>query len=393
MTQGVPLDDVGARELHERCQGNPFLVQLDTSYRRIHAAGASTSMLESLDARMINEDVLTPDARRMLAYASLLALTRREMPRSQLDLLPIGHLDLEINLAVSLSLATCIERNGRSVVKLHDIARDAVLRNLTDEVAETALDLFERGRQRGRLDEAAVYAMFTNPRKIESGRFDEVLTAVVRAAVAAKDYALLGTLNLWAGKNTAVLNFLAADRNRYDLWCFGRASELAGLGDYSGAEDALLQSSISDRPAGSANLSDLQAEIKFLQADIAHLQNRYDDAAELFIDLGFWASSRGRAKLTARCTWGHAHVLRHQGRDLERALTLFGEAARMADACGDLFTRTSAVTGATGIKVFIRDVPDDEEQRLKELEADLAATASSERMSRSSWNFVTAVLE
>lgn len=114
--------------------------------------------------------------------------------------------------------------------------------------------------------------------------------------------------------------------------------------------------------------------MRFLQADLAHLRNRYDEAAEMFEELGAWAEVAGQAELRARCVWGHGHVLRHQGRDLERALGLFNEANHAAGA--NLFVRAYSVTGATGIKVYLGSVPSDEEEVLATIEHEIASTSS-----------------
>ena len=118
----------------------------------------------------------------------------------------------------------------------------------------------------------------------------------------------------------------------------------------------------------------LAPNIRFLLADIAHLQNRYDDAAEMFLELGEWADSVGNhPKLHARCTWGRGHVLRHQGKDLDGALELFERAAGLGRSANELFTQSYSITGATGIKVFLGQIPDTEEETLLDIEAQVVA--------------------
>jgi tetratricopeptide (TPR) repeat protein len=69
-------------------------------------------------------------------------------------------------------------------------------------------------------------------------------------------------------------------------------------------------------------------------------------------------------------------VLRHQGRDLETALALFAEAARLADDTDELFPKAYSITGASGIKVLAGVVPDDEEQLLADVEHEVAADSA-----------------
>jgi tetratricopeptide (TPR) repeat protein len=320
---------------------------------------------------------LEPELRKLLSYASLFALVARQVSVAELELCPLANLDTHLDIAEQKLLLTPIPQDGRTLVKIHDFVRDAVLRVLSAEVSEAALFLFERACRQDETVDAALYAMFADPQQIGAADFDEVLYPVIRSAVRSRNYALLSNLHLMAAQSTRILQFFSADQNRYDLFSYGRASELAGLGQYAEAQEALLSSSIV-RIRGDRHdeLSELQADMRFLQADLAHLQNRYDEAAQMFEDLGEWAASAEQIGLQARCTWGHAHVLRHQGRDLDKALSIFNQALVLADASGELFAKAYSVTGATGVKVLTGVVADDEEDRLADIEVEIAMTSA-----------------
>jgi tetratricopeptide (TPR) repeat protein len=107
----------------------------------------------------------------------------------------------------------------------------------------------------------------------------------------------------------------------------------------------------------------------------------------MFADLGSWAASRGRITLHALCAWGQAHVLRHQGRDLDQALRLFRLSIDLSDAAGELFPKVKAVTGAIGIKVLIEDVSDDDENDLALLEGEIAAASSHDGYMLEVWKY------
>lgn len=154
---------------------------------------------------------------------------------------------------------------------------------------------------------------------------------------------------------------------------YGRAAELLGQGRYGDASEELLTSTISRIGRNGAS-TELRFELRFMQADLAHLQNRYDDAAQMFKELGSAAAAHGDRALHARCVWARAHVLRHQGRALDQALRLFDEAVRLAEVAGDLYAKVYSVTGATGIKVFRQAIPDSEDQLLANVEAESATS-------------------
>ena len=72
---------------------------------------------------------------------------------------------------------------------MHDIAREEALAQFQPEVTEAAAILFQRAHQRDEGPKAAVFAMFSTPRQLGDGRFDEVLPSAVRDAVESRDYA------------------------------------------------------------------------------------------------------------------------------------------------------------------------------------------------------------
>ncbi len=371
-TRGVVMSCDELVALHDDCRGLPLYVRLLTAYgdeaRSVHGTAV-------IDDQLIPE--LPPEARQLLSYASLIALIDRRISLSELKRCPVAYLEDQLTITENRTLITPIPDGGDTRFKIHDVVRDSALRVLDPEVSEAALLLFERACHRGKLEHAALYAMFADPDEIGTTRFDELLKQVILTAIKARNYALLGNLYTRAREHTRILRFMSADQVRADLFCFARASELAGLGQYAQAEEELLSSSIArTRWQRDTDGTDLQADLRFLQADIAHLRNRYDEAAQMFEELGEWAAAAGRSGLQAHCVWGHGHVLRHQGRDLERALMLFEQAARLGNMASELFPKAYSITGATGIKVLTGVVPDDEEQILTEIEQEIATAST-----------------
>jgi tetratricopeptide (TPR) repeat protein len=370
--RGVDISRSELVELHRGCNGLPLYIRLLAAFGEAVHAKPGTAVI---DEQLVPE--LPSTSRKLLSYASLIALMNRRISYSELERCLRMRLDGELEIVERRTLMTPIPDDDGRRFKIHDVVRDTALRVLEPEVSEASLHLFNRAYEDSRPEHAALYGMFADPEEVGVGRFHELLEQVVRAAVKERNYALLGNLHSRAHEHSRILEFIAGDTGRTDLFCFARASELAGLGRYREAEDELLSSCIVRTRWGSdTEASDLQADLRFLQADVAHLLNRYDEAAQMFHELGEWAATTKRPGLRARCVWGHGHVLRHQGRDLERALNLFGQAARLADASGEVFPKVYSVTGATGIRVVMGDVPLDEEQRLADLERSIASTSA-----------------
>ena len=357
--EGLPLEEPEIVELHTQWDGLPYY------------AGPRGTRHAALAERV----ELATGTRRLAAYAALLAVTVRRIPLAELKRCPIADFDTHLEDAIRERLVEPTAE-GRFLT-VHDIAREEALAQFQPEVTEAAAVLFELARQRNEVPNAAVFAMFSAPSHLGNGRFDKVLRPAIRDAVEARDYALLETLHERSRANERVLEFLVEDRKRSDLFSFGRAAQLAGLGSYEEAEEELLETSVATiRDGSDVVLSELQLELKYLQIDIAHLLNRYEEAAIGFEELAETARANGDEELRAKCIWAQAHVLRHQGRDLKRAQALFEQAEKLGERLNMLSVKSLSITGASMIKVFFQSVPDDEEERLESLEQEIATAQS-----------------
>jgi tetratricopeptide (TPR) repeat protein len=375
VARGGRLSTVEVEELHAEYSGLPLYTCLMAARSVGSSSRPSVREVENvIDPQFLRG--LPSETRRVLSYTALMALVSRQVAVSRLEACPLAQLELELEGAYRLSLMTPLPEQAGRVVKIHDIVRDAVLMALAPEVDEAAAFLFQHAVRDGERVDAALFAMFADPAKVGPTQFDEILGPVIDSAVLAKNHALLASLHERAFQSRRTREFIARDQGRADLFAYGRASELAGLGQYVAAHEALMASSIVRARATCAIRSPIQDSLLFLQADIAHLQNQYDDAAEMFEELGESASSSGNVALQARCVWGHGHVLRHQGRVLKRALDLFEAAAILAERSGELFAKAYSVGNACGARLLLDIVRPDEEGRLHDLETEIVTSAA-----------------
>lgn len=355
--EGLPLEGQELIDLHSQWDGLPYY------------AGPRGARHAALAERV----ELAAGTRRLAAYAALQAVIVRRIPLGELEHCPIADFAIHLSDAIKEMLVEPTT-DGRSLA-MHDIAREESLVHFASEVRDAAAMLFERARQRGEERNAAVFAMFSNPYQLGEGCFDDTLQTVIRKAVESRDYALLETLYEKSRSNESLLEFLVEDRDRSDLFSFGRAAQLAGLGDYEAAEDELLETSITTtRDGPEVVAAELQLELRYLQVDIDHLLNRYDEAVIGFEGLAQTAKFNGNEMLRTRCIWAQAHVLRHQGRDLDRARALFEQAEELSEELNLLPYKSLSIIGASMIKVFWGSVPDNEEERLEHLEQEVAAS-------------------
>jgi tetratricopeptide (TPR) repeat protein len=371
-SKGVDISPEEVKGLHEQFNGLPYYTGLFAT----HGGGApGTHQAPELETALDTDLIPTLSAmtRRLLAYGALFATVSRQISIKDLEHCSLPSLNAQ--LRADEGLLTPLADHGRRF-GMHDVLRDSVLRTVDPEVRDAAAHLFGVARREGRLVEAAVFAMFADPDAIGEDAFDAVLGRVIRNAVESRDYAVLDNLHSRSTHTARMREFIAEEQDRHQLFRWGHATQLAGLGQYERAEEELLSTGIAHTAgalAGDAS-SELDPQIRFLLADVAHLQNRYDDAAQMFLELGEWASSVGDdPKLHARCTWGRAHVLRHQGKDLDGALDLFERAAGLGRSAHELFAQSYSITGATGIKIFLGQIPGTEEGRLLDIETQVFA--------------------
>lgn len=374
VARGGRLSTVEIEELHAEYSGLPLYTCLMAARSTGSSSGRSVRDVEMLDPEFLR--ALAPETRRVLSYAALMALVSRQVAVARLEACPLAELEVELESACRLSLMAQLPYHAGRALKIHDIVRDAVLSALVSEVDEAADFLFQYALRNGETIDAALFAMFADPASIGPTQFDKVLSPVIHSAVVAKNHALLTSLHERAFQSRRTREFVARDQRRSDLFAYGRASELAGLGQYVAAQEALVASSIVQARTTYATRSPIQNSLLFLQADIAHLLNHYDEAAEMFEDLGEWASLSGDVSLQARCVWGQGHVLRHQGRALERALGLLETAATLAERSGELFAKAYALGNACGARLLLDKVRADEEERLRDLETEIATSAA-----------------
>lgn len=373
--RGGQLSSIEVEELHAEYSGLPLYTCLIAARSARAPTRPRVRDIENvLDPEFLQR--LPSETRRVLAHTALMALVSRQVSVASVEACPLAELEAELEAARQLSLITPLPEHTRRTLKIHDIVRDAVLSALTPEVEDAAAFLFRRALRNGETVDAALFAMFADQADIGAAQFDEVLGPVIESAVLGKNHALLTSLHERASQSRRTREFIARDQDRADLFAYGRASELAGLGQYVAAQEAMVASSVVQVRSTDPPRSPIQDSLRFLQADIAHLQNHYDEAAEMFDELGQLASRSGNVPLQARCVWGHGHVLRHQGRELGKALDLFDSAASLADRSGELFAKAYAIGNACGARVLLDAVRPDEAERLRELETEIATSAA-----------------
>lgn len=296
-----------------------------------------------------------------IAHIAVLAHVRRVITVDELSHHPIANLESTLDGIASRSLITRSPTDA--AIRMHDIVRDCVVRRLEPQVSEAANAILERAVAAGRELEGAVVALHSDP---TATRVDvmTLLRSAIDDAASSRNHALLETMAVGCRTNAKLRSFLNDRRDGRTLVAYARAAGLAGIGRYVQAERELLAAGVSPPHDDDA----LNFEFRFLLADLAHLQNRYDEAFEMFDELHQLAADRSQVQNQARCQWGLGHVLRHQGKDPQRSLRHLAVAESLAHESGDIGTEVLAATNAAGLRVHLKALLPDEAARLKRLE-------------------------
>lgn len=356
-TRRPDLTDADIEALHTRTGGLAMYLKL------LLANEALPGSSDEAIARFLQHHVfseLDSHERAAIAHIAVLAHLRRAIAVEELSRYPIANLDSTLDVVASRSLITRSPMDA--AIRMHDIVRDSVVRSLGQQVNEAANAILEVAAAAGRELDGAVVALHCDPAATDVDVMALLRSAIDEAALS-RNYALLETISVGCRANAKLLGFLHDRPDGRTLVAFARAAGLAGVGRYAQAEHELLASGVSPQVDDA-----LRFDFRFLLADLAHLQNRYDEAFEMFNELYQLSADSCQVHNEARCQWALGHVLRHQGKDPQLALHHLTAAESLAHDSGDLGTEVLAATNATGLRVHLEALLPDEADRLKRLE-------------------------
>ena len=352
------LTDADVEALHTRTGGLAIYLQLLLANEAL--PNRSDEAIDwFLQHHVFSE--LHREERAAIAHIAVLAYVRRAIAVDELSRHPIANLESTLDGVASRSLITRSPTDA--AIRMHDIVRDSVVRRLGQQVSEAANAILEVAVAAGRELDGAVVALHCDPTATDIDAMT-LLRSAIDDAASSRNYALLETISVGCRANAKLLGFLHDRRGGRTLVAYARAAGLAGIGRYGEAEHELLAPGVSPPHDDDA----LKFDFHFLLADLAHLQNRYDEAFEMFDELNQLAADRSQGQNEARCQWGLGHVLRHQGKDPQRALRHLAVAESLAHESGDIGTEVLAATNATGLRVHLEALLPDEAARLKRLE-------------------------
>lgn len=364
----VQLDSGQLEAVRESSDGLPIFLRLlfahwDHSVKIPPgtADGIRTLLRETIAPR------LSEEARQLLVGTALLSILNAEVIGNDLRRVPVSGLEDALEELRTYSLINLRQRSTTRSVKLHDLVRDAVIEVFDAAVGPMARDLADAAEKRGATRESALLWLFAAPDGLDKAETREHVIGAIVAAVDAKDYPFLSSVALIARTRAQVKKIGLGHVRLSDALIFAEASAFTGVGKY---EDALASlerlSPVTARKlqAAEGEFSALEFELAYLQANLLHLQNRYDEALVAFGVLRSVTERPDFKPNAARLEFALGHVLRHQARDLDGAIARFQAAEAMAIEAGDLPTELSSVTGRIGTLIYLDLLPENAKDEL-----------------------------
>lgn len=364
-SQSSEVSDARVKDLFASSGGIPMFLRLILANEALPDVTTSElAIAQFLDAKVVPE--LDAETRDVVARLAVLSHTTRRTEIRQLQTPQVQNLDRCLRLAQARSLLTVTGNGQRRLVRMHDLVRDSLIQLLPNETKSQSNNLTQSLYSEGDFVAASIAALFGDPHH-STVDMATLFASVIETAVETRNYPYLETLWRGASTNPAVSQYFDDGGQRQALLAFARASQLAGSGQYAESESEILYlGKILNTPGLLSD--DLAFELKFLLADVAHLQNRYTEALDTFGELRQDAIEVNHQVRIGRCEWAIGHSIRHQGRDLKIALEHFANAIEIARSEGQTGLEVLATADASAIRVFLSIADEQDRDSLRAME-------------------------
>lgn len=253
-------------------------------------------------------------------YISFLSITK---PILSIRLLKEFEISLPVGCFEKLENCSLIELDkDAQTIKMHELFRDYICRrffNSTNIIKE----ICEYYRKEDLLYEQIYYLIM-----IGNEAHDKTIHQAIQNAIDEENFAFLLMLGEhykclygWSSTTTNM------SEETFLIIIYGYVEGLIGVGNYPAAREVIDKCKISAR----SPKTDVQFRFSMLTAQLYHLQNNYEESIAAYEILLFSAQNdESFRKYEAKCLWGIAHSLRHQGKDLDAAIQFYNKSISAA---------------------------------------------------------------
>ena len=269
-------------------------------------------------------DDLSPQSKQIALFIAFLSITNVIIKFKVLQdfIISVSENDLEELKNSSLIEYDKINAN----IKMHELFRNYIVKNHNNEKNIIGL-IYSRYNNQNRVFEKTYYLLMLN----YENRNSEIIKAI-KNAINEEKYSFL----LLLGEHYKLLYDWENQRSGIEPKTFlyliyGYLSGLIGVGNYLAAREVIDTCRISANNPETV----LQFDFSLITAQLYHLQNEYDLSIETYnILLNNIGENISFQKYEAKCLWGIAHSLRHEGYDLEGAIDYYNRSIEAAIKLG-----------------------------------------------------------
>lgn len=185
-----------------------------------------------------------------------------------------------------------------------------------------------------------------------------MINNTIEKAIASDNYSFLILL----GEHYKLLNDWKVNKYLLDAESFlkllyGYVYALMGIGNYPAAREIINECKIPARSIDNV----MQFRFSLLTANLYHLQNEYDISIETYNILLSTENNELLNKYGAKCFWGIAHAIRHEGYNLEHALTYYNESIKKAEETHKESEIIKSMLEKLSIYLLREDIPQSKE--------------------------------
>lgn len=266
---------------------------------------------------------LEPQVKTIAQYIGFLSITKPIFPVRILKDLGIPPSSACLEKLENCSLIEFDEE--AQTVKMHELFRDYICQQFSAET-EIIRKIYEYYRNEDYLYEQTYYLIM-----LDGIAHNYTINQAIQKAIDEENFAFLLTLGehykrLYGLRQPTI----SLSEETFLTIIYGYLEGLIGVGSYPSAQEVIDKCKISAR----SPKNDLQFRFSILTAHLYHLQNKYNESIATYQALLNLQQDTGFEKYRAKCLWGIAHALRHQGRDFDAAVQFYDESIAAAETMG-----------------------------------------------------------
>ncbi len=344
-SKDIDLSEGELQSVMHRTGGLPLFIGMIANYRGIENSqnsDFSTYFIQEIYLR------LKADERELLLFLCVCNLSRTTLSPDNLVSAEFPYVDAKLGALRKYSAIIWTKTEFGNQIKAHDLIRDIVLRQESNQVSTIARRVADFFFLDGDKSSAVLPALLAD----SSEESMEWLTQEIRECIKRKDYPVV--INWWENltEKASSLSLFAQKTEIREILLLAYLRALLGIGTYHKArhltESSIFRKVLSSRPGSIRNKQDYQLQVSL--SDLDHLLNNYTLARSSIEFIISECKRHGWIRELAETRWLWAHLTGHIGADLAGAVEQYSLCQSEADDLQDELLAVRAYNGSLAIE-------------------------------------------